>query len=193
MSAGKTTTGPSGHFVFEDLRRAEYDFVAIATTEDLFLVTEFSRDLRTEAGARNEFRFPLKTYRSEVLGTAYFDSGISEIDGETRRAIERLGEAANGPVLILWVGHADEKGSAESNYNLGLARAREVARAGRLSSTLATVRHFILSRRESEPADTRTTPDALARNRRVEVTALFSVFEEPRGGDDALLSVSFVR
>ncbi|WP_024604235.1 MULTISPECIES: OmpA family protein [unclassified Pseudoalteromonas] len=70
-------------------------------------------------------------------------------------------------IRVLVAGFTDEKGSAKFNLNLGLKRANNVCR----KLTELGVRYeqvTCVSYGESHPADPGTSPDARARNRRVE-------------------------
>jgi hypothetical protein len=87
---------------------------------------------------------------------------------ELRRVADRIGAQAKGVVQI--TGHTDDVGS--ESYNLDLSRRR----AQRVHAALAAplrgrgLRFQVTGKGETQPAVPGTTPQARARNRRVEVT-----------------------
>jgi len=60
----------------------------------------------------------------------YFVSGTTDLDENSRRLLQQIKEQVSGQPLadIRIIGHTDTVGSAESNAELALGRAREVAR-----------------------------------------------------------------
>ncbi|MDR2368599.1 MAG: ankyrin repeat domain-containing protein [Deltaproteobacteria bacterium] len=105
-----------------------------------------------------------------VAYAAFFDFDKSYIKSEYLPHIQQSARVlANNPgVNVTVVGHTDNVGSDEYNYNLGLRRAQSVIRE-LVKNGVAAGRLTPESRGESEPIETNSTRAGRARNRRVEI------------------------
>ncbi len=100
----------------------------------------------------------------------YFDFDTSEIRGEYLDIIVQHGRylAQNPEGRVRLEGHTDERGSREYNIALGERRAQSLSRMLQLQGvSSAQVRS--ISYGEELPVDENHTPDAWAKNRRVQI------------------------
>ncbi len=103
----------------------------------------------------------------------YFDFDRSDIRADFVDMIAAHGRytAGNANVSIRLEGHSDERGSLDYNIGLGERRAQAVRRAlalqGVSEAQVATVSYG-----EERPAETGSTEEAWAKNRRVEIVYL---------------------
>jgi peptidoglycan-associated lipoprotein len=104
------------------------------------------------------------------LAPVYFPTGRWEITGEAMAAVESIAKIllAAGDFHGTVEGHADERGSDDWNYVLGMWRAKAVKDQLR-SFGVDPAKLTILSHGKKTPAAPGSDPDALARNRRVEI------------------------
>lgn len=98
----------------------------------------------------------------------YFDFNIAEIRADQRGTLEELANCfKNDSGTVTVEGHCDERGTEEYNLALGDRRANAVVkylvRLGVPKNKLRAV-----SKGELQPADSRSTEDAWAKNRRAE-------------------------
>ncbi|HOE97745.1 MAG TPA: OmpA family protein [Candidatus Sumerlaeota bacterium] len=108
------------------------------------------------------------------LQTIYFDYDRSNIRADQvekmQRNLQYLLDHPQDKVYI--IGHCDERGTIEYNFNLGDRRAKEVAeffrRGGVDASRIATV-----SRGEEEPVCTEHNESCWSRNRRAEFMRMY--------------------
>ncbi len=177
LRAGSAVAGayaevdPDGYFSFNGLYRDRYLLVAFELVDDerTILMSEFGRDLRSEGDELRAYRYPQSSGNLIELGTLRFDTGRHELDVRARQQVQQMSEAVPTDLyLILWFGHADERGDDASNEELGrrrAVRARDVARE--VAAHLNTTRHIVASFGENWPAEPGDWADALAANRRV--------------------------
>ncbi len=106
---------------------------------------------------------------SEALKTVYFPFDSSDIQPETRRALDGNVEVLkqNPRVSIMVEGHCDERGTVEYNLALGQRRADSVRRY-LIAAGIAPERVFTLSYGKEKPVDPRSVEEAWSRNRRAE-------------------------
>ncbi len=106
---------------------------------------------------------------SRRLQTVYFPFDSSDIQPETRRALDANVEALmeNPRVSIMVEGHCDERGTVEYNLALGQRRADSVRRY-LVASGISPERVFTISYGKERPADPRSNEEAWAKNRRAE-------------------------
>lgn len=127
----------------------------------------------------SDFPIPMPLLRVIYRDTVFFDFGKADLKPGARVILDTIAESlrAEPPDVTLFVaGHTDYIGSAESNLNLGFARAETVAKvlAG-IGVNRSQV--FRISFGKSMPIDTNATEDGRAHNRRVEF--LFAARPEP--------------
>jgi outer membrane protein OmpA-like peptidoglycan-associated protein len=104
------------------------------------------------------------------MNIIYFDYDSSDIRADQLPRVEHnLGVLKNTPdAIVQIVGHTDERGTLEYNYNLGLRRANAV-RDYLMNNGIAADRIQFQSRGEETPADPADTEAAWALNRRAEL------------------------
>jgi len=112
---------------------------------------------------------PLQKIQSQ-LRPVYFESNGWEISAEARAVIEANARALlqSSGVRGTVEGHADERGSEQYDYVLGIYRAKAVKDALR-SLGVDPARLMILSHGKTRPAAAGSDPESMARNRRVEI------------------------
>jgi peptidoglycan-associated lipoprotein len=112
--------------------------------------------------------------------TIYFDYNRSSLrDDQLQRLEENLALLRDHPELqVQIVGHTDERGSTEYNYNLGVRRAQSV-QEHLTKNGIAADRISILSRGEESPADPGGGEEAWAKNRRAEFMKLVVIEAGP--------------
>jgi outer membrane protein OmpA-like peptidoglycan-associated protein len=100
----------------------------------------------------------------------YFATGQSALSPEAaetlRQAAAKLRETPD--LLVVIEGHADQRGEPDRNSQLSLLRAGSAA-ALLKQEGLESSRIQVRGVGSARPADSRNTPEAWARNRRVEV------------------------
>ncbi len=122
----------------------------------------------------------------KVLGTVFFAFDSSALTDQAKAQLRQnadwLKANPNQPVMIQ--GHADERGTAEYNLALGQRRADSVFQYLQALG-VSTDRLRTISYGEEYPADPAHTPEAWAKNRRVEF-AFDGERAVPRRGGEAL-------
>ena len=169
-------------FKHDDLTRDEFrqmwglDRRADATEPNIVDATGTgSQDIDDEAmpPAGSQPAEPMRGVESlQPLATIYFDFDRSNIRPSEMPKMEQNLEylLANPTHRVLIVGHTDERGTSEYNYNLGVRRA-EVVRDYLLANGIAADRIQIQSRGEESPAVPNATTEAQHQlNRRAELT-----------------------
>ncbi|MBI3736918.1 OmpA family protein, partial [Candidatus Sumerlaeota bacterium] len=108
----------------------------------------------------------------------YFDFDSSALRFASRQVLREYAEwlEAHPDVWVTLGGHCDSSGSAEYNYNLGMARAYAV-KEQLVGLGLQPARLFTISYGEERPAAEETSEETRALNRRVE----FQAFLAPAG------------
>jgi peptidoglycan-associated lipoprotein len=108
--------------------------------------------------------------------TIYFDYDRNVIRADQlSRMEENLKLLQSRPDLrVKIVGHADERGTTEYNYSLGLRRAQSVEKY-LLKNGIQTERVSVESRGEEQPADPGHNADAWAKNRRAEIKSVLTI------------------
>lgn len=106
---------------------------------------------------------------ADRLQTVYFPFDSSDIQPETRRALDANVEVLKQhPRLVIMVeGHCDERGTVEYNLALGQRRAGSV-RSYLVAAGINPDRVFTISYGREQPVDARSNEEAWARNRRAE-------------------------
>jgi peptidoglycan-associated lipoprotein len=100
----------------------------------------------------------------------YFDFDSADIRGDSQTVVGAHARylAANPAQKVRLEGHADERGSREYNIGLGERRSQSVRRALLLQG-VAEVQLATVSYGEERPAETGSSEQAYAANRRVEI------------------------
>ena len=115
---------------------------------------------------------PAPTPQPSAAGktTIYFGTGQSTLSPEATEALRREAAKllATPQMLIIIEGHADQRGEADRNNQLSLLRAGTVA-AFLKEQGLEAGRIRVRGLGSARPVDQRNTPEAWARNRRVDV------------------------
>ncbi|QIE55494.1 peptidoglycan -binding protein [Pikeienuella piscinae] len=152
--------------------------------------SEFFGEMRKALGDRRDIRIvgDRFIFQSEVL----FDTGSAELGFEGRAELSNLGGALREVIdripdgidwLLVVEGHTDDVpisgGRFRDNWELSQARALSVVRFLTEFEDVPAERLAALGYGQFQPLDTRDTPEARARNRRIELK-----FTErpPRGG-----------
>jgi hypothetical protein len=163
-----------GFFRFEGLRNRPYSFVAYEIQEDRLYMSRFSIDPTRTSEGDLAHAFPREVFRISHCSPIYYDSAQQDPDERAKLGIETCRQSLPGdPQIVMWLGHADEKGSDGANRELGADRAFEAARAARGLGFASDANQLILSFGENRPAELGRHAAALAANRRVEIVALY--------------------
>jgi len=106
---------------------------------------------------------------SSLVSRVHFRTASDEVRGGEVRAIEKNAGwmRDNAAAVLVLEGHCDERGSEESNLELGDRRARSVME-GMMARGVSSERLIVLSKGEDEPVDPGHGPASWRRNRRVE-------------------------
>jgi len=143
--------------------------------------SEFFGEMRKALGARRDIRIvgDRFVFQSEVL----FASGSASLGPAGRRELSRLGGALRDVIsrippdidwLLLVEGHTDNvafngNGQFADNWELSQGRALSVVRYLTETQNIPAERLAALGYGEFQPLDPGNTPDARARNRRIEL------------------------
>ena len=106
---------------------------------------------------------------SNLVPRVHFRTASDEVAGCERDAIEKnAGWMRDNPAAVLVLeGHCDERGSEESNLELGDRRARSVMEE-MMARGVGSERLIVLSKGEIEPVDPGHSSASWQKNRRVE-------------------------
>lgn len=106
---------------------------------------------------------------SNLVPSVHFRTASDKVAGRERGTIEKNAGwmRDNAAVVLVLEGHCDERGSEESNLELGDRRARGVMEE-MMARSVSSERLIVLSKGEGEPVDPGHGPASWQRNRRVE-------------------------
>ena len=106
---------------------------------------------------------------SDLVPSVHFRTASDKVAGRERDAIERNAGwmRDNAAAVLVLEGHCDERGSEESNLELGDRRSRSVMEE-MMAGGVGSERLIVLSKGEGEPMDPGHGPASWQKNRRVE-------------------------
>lgn len=158
--------------ITRSLKAGTYTIKAVAADENYL---PYERTVKLEAGTKLEIEVPLvKKEFKIVLPEVYFETAKSEIKPESYPVLDDAAKtiakifSGNATTKIEIQGHTDSRGS--DKYNLKLSQDR----AGAVKDYLVTKHNLDADRLipkgygENKPVVPNTTPDNMAKNRRVE-------------------------
>ncbi len=158
--------------ITRSLKAGTYTIKAVAADENYL---PYERTVKLEAGTKLEVEVPLvKKEFKIVLPEVYFETAKSEIKPESYPVLDDAAKtiakifSGNATTKIKIQGHTDSRGS--DKYNLKLSQDR----AGAVKDYLVTKHNLDAERLipqgygESKPVVPNTTPENMAKNRRVE-------------------------
>lgn len=104
-----------------------------------------------------------------LVPRVHFRTASADLDNSEKRAIEKNTGwmRGNASAVLLLEGHCDERGSEESNLELGDRRARSVMEE-MMARGVNPERLIVLSMGEGEPIEPGHNPASWRKNRRVE-------------------------
>ena len=171
--------------VFAERSRAAHDARADVDRDGIVDVDDVCPDdperyngLEDEDGCPDHGQVVVRDSSLEILDRVYFDAGTATLREEARPVVGAVAATLHGNPQLTRVevhGHADAR--EENPWGLSAERAAAVRRA-LMDAGVAGERLVVVPHGATQPTDGRTTPDALAQNRRVEYQ--ISGVEEPQ-------------
>lgn len=154
------------------LKAGEYKITASVTDENYL---SYERRIKIEAGTKTELEIPLvKKEFKIVLPEVYFETAKSEIKPESYPVLDDAAKtiakifSGNATTTIEIQGHTDSRGSDAYNLKLSQDRAAAVKDYLVTKHKLDAERLIPKGYGESKPVAPNTTPENMAKNRRVE-------------------------
>lgn len=162
QQSSASTEQPGGSSMIEDLKPLYESLIETYAT-----ASGQNSDIKLEYDAKTQ---QIKAIFPELIS---FDPGSAELKLRFRFLLRKLAILRHEPIKIKIVGHTDKRPihseRFKSNWDLSAARAAAVADELIIAKIFAPQQIEVVGIADTQPVDLRDTPEAYAKNRRVEI------------------------